>query len=974
MSVPGNLYTPTIRKTRGADYLIDYALALDGTADYLHWTPGGTGVSSTTWTFSCWFKETRDSVAHQDCFISCGASDNATAISTYSAGAVFDNVLNVYAYHGSPDFEKQLVRHQSDAASWYHLVVQYDSTEGTDTNRIKFYINGVRDTDFETGSLLGTDSWPTLSEATDFGTTDTIKLGVNTTFGSPHAYFFLGEIAEVIMIDGIVEDVSSFGETSNSTGEWVPVDPSGISSFGTNGFWLDFADSSHFGKDVSITPTTRVIDYNSYTGPSEIHKGDVTTLSYKITASRTANCPKIDTYALGATSGSWSGVTVRVETDNGSGTAPSGTLVDADGSVSSLSGSNGTYVTATFPNSGPALTVGTAYWVVISGTDFGCAHDVSGVGGGTLGLMQDATYYSGRSVGHKVYQVAANDFTDVSLTTASQIVSTPTDNFATINPLYPDTGSTTFSENNKTVVNTSATNGTFGLTIPTPTNDTQIYYAEFELGTVGNDANYVGVALPDWAGWGTTTQMGTSSGGALGINNAAGAIIIRYDGSYTTGTTVPVVGDAYVVAIRGLKAWVGLYDASAGNTKWIDQSGTERTTDEPALDTNPSYTFTDTEHLLVGCSVRANGGNGDLTLKCDSADWVGTPPSGAVSISTANLPAPAIPDPSDHFYSEVVTHDGTSTASTCSFDLDTYEWLCIIKNTTGAVEKWYWIDSLRGVTKYLDSTSNGTETTDANVLTVSGTTFTLGSTLGAKNYLVEFHKAGLAADTAANSEGTITTISTSVNTTSGFSISTWAGTSTNGTFGHGLTSAPEFNIVKVLGTYNWAAWHTSLTDGTYWLRLNTTAAQAVDADQWNSTVPSSTLISVGNGSGNTNITGNNSVSYSWHGVEGYSYFGAYEGNGNADGPFINSGLADGAIIVKAIDATNGWALMDKAAGLVNPHVNFLQFNSTAIGDGAALDLVSNGLKVRNTGTTTNVASTLIYCQIGGTSIKYARAR
>ena len=112
MSVPGNLYTPTIRKTRGADYLIDYALALDGVADYLHWTPGGTGDSSTTWTFSLWFKQTRPDETHQGCIISAGASDNATAISTYNTGGTFDNILNIYKWHGTANFERQLVKHQ----------------------------------------------------------------------------------------------------------------------------------------------------------------------------------------------------------------------------------------------------------------------------------------------------------------------------------------------------------------------------------------------------------------------------------------------------------------------------------------------------------------------------------------------------------------------------------------------------------------------------------------------------------------------------------------------------------------------------------------------------------------------------------------------------------------------------------------------------------------------------------------------
>jgi hypothetical protein len=61
-------------------YSINYALALDGVADYLHWTPGGTGDSSTTWTFSCWFKQTRPDVAHQGCLlVSAGASEQCNS-------------------------------------------------------------------------------------------------------------------------------------------------------------------------------------------------------------------------------------------------------------------------------------------------------------------------------------------------------------------------------------------------------------------------------------------------------------------------------------------------------------------------------------------------------------------------------------------------------------------------------------------------------------------------------------------------------------------------------------------------------------------------------------------------------------------------------------------------------------------------------------------------------------------------------
>jgi len=68
-----------------------------------------------------------------------------------------------------------------------------------------------------------------------------------------------GYIAEAIMLDGTASAVSNFGKT-DTNGNWVPIDPSGL-TFGTNGFWLDFADSADLGNDVSgngndFTPTS----------------------------------------------------------------------------------------------------------------------------------------------------------------------------------------------------------------------------------------------------------------------------------------------------------------------------------------------------------------------------------------------------------------------------------------------------------------------------------------------------------------------------------------------------------------------------------------------------------------------------------------------------------------------------------------------------------------------------------------------
>ena len=339
-----------------------------------------------------------------------------------------------------------------------------------------------------------------------------------------------------------------------------------------------------------------------------------------------------------------------------------------------------------------------------------------------------------------------------------------------------------------------------------------------------------------------------------------------------------------------------------------------------------------------------------------------------LNLSTANLPLPAIADPDDHFHSQVVTHDGSSTAATCTFNLDTYEWLAIIKNTTGATENWYMIDSLRGVTKVVTMNTNAAETTDANVLTVSGTTFTLGSTLGSKNYLVEFHKAGLAADTASNQEGSLNTTATSANLTSGFAISTYTGTGSNTNYGHGLNSAPEWTITKlrVGSTQGNYAWHVGLGDGTRVIYPHLANARDTAATVWNSTVPSATLNPLGNMVG-TNTNTYTYVNWSWHSVDGYSKFGSYEGNTSTAGSFIPMGMSPNHVFHKCIDsAGKNWASYSKTIEPDNPAVLQFQFDLTAIPAGSTgVDLLSNGDKIRTTSGNLNDAVTYIYGAWGG---------
>jgi hypothetical protein len=135
-----------------------------------------------------------------------------------------------------------------DPSSWYHIVLQWDTTQATSSNRIKLYINGVQVTAF------ASSSYPTLNYEDAFMNTAIAHLIGNITAVSQ---YLDGYLTEVNFIDGQALTPSSFGETSTSTGVWIPKKYSG--TYGTNGFYLPFTDNSALttssnvglGKDFS---------------------------------------------------------------------------------------------------------------------------------------------------------------------------------------------------------------------------------------------------------------------------------------------------------------------------------------------------------------------------------------------------------------------------------------------------------------------------------------------------------------------------------------------------------------------------------------------------------------------------------------------------------------------------------------------------------------------------------------------------
>jgi len=126
-----------------------------------------------------------------------------------------------------------------DTSQWYHLLVAVDTTQSTASNRIKVYINGVQETSF------GTANYPTEDATLAWGVDSTVHY-----VGKYSTYEWNGYLAQTAYITGTQLTPSSFGQTDTSTNRWIPKDISGL-TFGSAGFFLDYADSGNVGDDES---------------------------------------------------------------------------------------------------------------------------------------------------------------------------------------------------------------------------------------------------------------------------------------------------------------------------------------------------------------------------------------------------------------------------------------------------------------------------------------------------------------------------------------------------------------------------------------------------------------------------------------------------------------------------------------------------------------------------------------------------
>ena len=260
-------------------------------------------------------------------------------------------------------------------------------------------------------------------------------------------------------------------------------------------------------------------------------------------------------------------------------------------------------------------------------------------------------------------------------------------------------------------------------------------------------------------------------------------------------------------------------------------------------------------------------------------------------------------------------------------------------------------DSVRGATKFIRSNNSDAEGTAAQTLkSFDSDGVTIGTdadmnTSSEKNVLWNWLAGGSA---SSNSNGTITS-SVSASTTAGFSVVSYTGTNNNQTVGHGLGAAPKVIILKNRDTTNnWCVGHGDL-GFTKHLALNETDAVGTSSVRFQDTAPTSTVYSVG-AAGETNGSGNSIIAYCFAEKKGYSKFGSYTGNDNANGTFVYTGFAPAWVMIKRTNSTNDWIILDIKRNPINPSDERILANSgnAASTANTMVDFLSNGFKPRST--------------------------
>ncbi len=638
--------------TRPSGYNISRSLRFRSSASaYLSRTPAS-ATNQTTWTWSGWVK--RGDLGRENYLF--GATTDNYNVNWSVCSFNPSNNLYVQGYASSSQYNVVTTAVFRDVSAWYHIVIAFDTTQATNTNRIKLYVNGVLQ------SVSATYPSQNLNTFINRACNHTIG-------GTSSSYTHDGYQAEVNFIDGQALTPSSFG-AFDTNGVWQPARYTG--SYGTNGFYLPFSDTASTTQNfltyseqfdnAAWSKTNVTVTANSVAAPNgatvadtvtentatdehyteQIYTKSASSITYTYSAYVKSNGRNYCIIVRGPSSAN--NATIAVDTSTGaiilSATA-SGTFSSASGAVQSVG--NGWYrVSITFTSD-----TGTTLYIRNYGYNGASAY----TGNGSSGFyIWGAQLQASSSVGPYIvtsataqttattnlgadYQISgggwnnwlSNNISVTSGTTYDSMIDSPTNyadggngrgNYCVINPL--DNGGLTIQNGNLSVYQSGVSNwlsvrSTIGV-------NTGKWYFEFIPNASPPNYTMLGVTVGSAS---LATHIGVSSNG-YGYN--------AFDGYLYTNNGGGSYGSAF-----GANDVIGVaLDISAGKI-WFSKNGTWQASGNPATGSNPASSGLSTANTYFPAMSSYNG-TVTTDINFGQRPFAYTPPSGFSALNTQNLP------------------------------------------------------------------------------------------------------------------------------------------------------------------------------------------------------------------------------------------------------------------------------------------------------------------------------------------------
>ena len=829
-----------------------------------------------------------------------------------------------------------------DPSAWYHIVLVIDSDQGSSTNRVKIYVNGVQQ------SVVYHDT-PTSGFDTWINSTQTLYLGAAADENGGNMY-----LAEINFIDGQAYDPSYFGETNSLTGQWVPIEYTG--SYTGNSFYLKFDDNSNttattLGKDSSglgnnWTPN----NFSVAAGDGNDSVEDTPTNNFC-----TLNpLDKASTISL----------------KNGALQIDDVTNQNYDGIRGTFGVKTGKYYwEIKFPTTGYLSAIGIARADGRIDTSNQPTYRI------VLGLGSWYNTYNSGGVATYVNATPSGDYPSVATWSGASNYSN--------NDIYMiavdfDTGKIWWGKNNSWFNNSGTANPSTG-TDPritfTTGNEWFPYSQEGDSSTSPQAYNF------GQQGFAYTPPTGFE---ALNSENLPDPTILLPTNEFDTKLWT---GNGGTQTITGLNfspdfVWIKIRTQAYNHVLWDTLRGATlrlqaNKTNADGTNTNGLTAFNSDGYDLGDMNNINKSGDTFVGWNWDAGET-----------DSATYTVKVVSDSGNKyrfndFGTSAVTLDlaegGTYTFDQSDSSMSSHPMqLSTTANGTHGGGSAY----STGVTYELDGS---TVTASAFISGFSSASsrkliITVAASAPTLYYYCYYHSGmGGAVNTnstlgSSNFDGTIQA-TVKANATAGFSIVKYTGTGSTATIGHGLGVAPEFMFVKSRDSADhWALYHHKIGN-TKVVYMDIINAPATSSAYWNDTSPTSSVFTVGSDN-KTNKSGDDFVAYCYSGVSQYSKFGEYTGNGLSDGTFIHLGFRPAFFMFRQVTYSDNWYMYDNKRDTFNPTDQELNpSNSQSEASSHDIDFVSNGVKMRTNNSSWNYAGyNYIYLAFAELPFKNSRAR